>query len=160
MRAGAARFFLVAMGLLLLRGRGVSCGVPSVRRRIVHAVTAVAIAVAGAFGALARYGLEGVVSRRWPGAFPWGTFVVNVSGAFALGFVFVLLAERFSVDPWLRSAVTIGFLGAYTTFSTLSFESYRLFEDGAVGLALANTVGSLAAGLIAVYLGVVAGRSV
>lgn len=147
MRAGAARFFLVAMGLLLLRGRGVSCGVPSVRRRIVHAVTAVAIAVAGAFGALARYGLEGVVSRRWP-------------GAFALGFVFVLLAERFSVDPWLRSAVTIGFLGAYTTFSTLSFESYRLFEDGAVGLALANTVGSLAAGLIAVYLGVVAGRSV
>lgn len=123
-------------------------------------MTIVGIGVAGALGALARYGLEGVVSRHWPGAFPWGTFVVNVSGAFALGFVFVLLTERVSVDPWLRSALTIGFLGAYTTFSTLSFESYRLIEDGAVGLALANTLGSLAAGLVAVYLGVAAGRSI
>jgi fluoride exporter len=123
-------------------------------------VTVFGIAVAGACGALARYGLEGVVSRRWPGAFPWGTFVVNVTGAFALGFVFVLLTERVTVDPWVRSSLTIGVLGAYTTFSTLSFESYRLLEDGAVGLALANTVGSLAAGLVAVYVGVVVGRAV
>lgn len=123
-------------------------------------MTVVGIGVAGALGALARYGLEGAVSRRWPGAFPWGTFVVNVSGAFALGLVFVLLTEKVTVDPWLRSALTIGFLGAYTTFSTLSFESYRLIEDGAVGLALANTLGSLAAGLVAVYLGVVTGRAV
>ena len=122
-------------------------------------MTVVGIGVAGALGALARYGLEGAVSRRWPGAFPWGTFVVNVSGAFALGLVFVVLTEKVSVDPWLRSALTIGFLGAYTTFSTLSFESYRLIEDGAIGLALANTLGSLAAGLVAVYLGVVAGRA-
>lgn len=120
----------------------------------------IGIAVAGAFGALARYGLEGAVSRRWPGAFPWGTFVVNVSGAFLLGLVFVLLTDRFTVDPWLRSTITIGFLGAYTTFSTLSFESYRLLEDGATGLALVNTLGSMAAGLLAVYLGVVAGRAV
>jgi len=63
-----------------------------------------------------------------------------------------------SVDPWLRSALTIGFLGAYTTFSTLSLETYRLFSDGAVGLALANSLGSLGAGLAAVYLGVITGR--
>jgi fluoride exporter len=123
-------------------------------------VTVIGIAVAGAFGALARYGLEGAVSRRWSGAFPWGTFVVNVSGSFVLGLVFVLLTERVSVDPWVRSTLTIGFLGAYTTFSTLSLESYRLLEDGAVGLALANMVGSVGAGLLAVYLGVVAGRAV
>ncbi len=123
-------------------------------------MTVIGIAVAGAFGALARYGLEGAVSRRWPGAFPWGTFVVNVTGSFALGFVFVFLTERVSVDPRVRSSLTIGFLGAYTTFSTLSFESYRLLEDGAVGLALANTLGSLGAGLLAVYLGIVAGRAV
>ena len=122
-------------------------------------MTVVGIGVAGALGALARYGLEGAVSRRWPGAFPWGTFVVNVSGAFALGFLFVLLTEKLTVDPWLRSSLTIGFLGAYTTFSTLSFESYRLIEDGAIGLALANMLGSLAAGLVAVYVGVVAGRA-
>jgi len=119
----------------------------------------VGIAVAGAFGALARYGLEGLVSDRAHGAFPWGTFVVNISGSFLLGLVFVLMTERTVVDPWLRSSLTIGFLGAYTTFSTLSLESYRLLEDGALGLALANTLGSLAAGLTAVYLGVVAGRA-
>jgi CrcB protein len=113
-------------------------------------VTVIAIAVAGALGALARYGLEGVVSNRWPGAFPWGTFVVNVTGAFALGLLFVLLSERVTIDASVRSALTIGFLGAYTTFSTLSFETYRLFEDGADWLALAKSHGSLAAGLVAV----------
>ena len=121
--------------------------------------TAVAIAIAGAVGALARYGLEGFVSRRAPGAFPWGTFAVNVSGAFVLGFVFTLMTEQFTVAPWIRGAVTIGFLGAYTTFSTLSFETYRLAEDGAIGLAAANAFASLGAGLVAVYLGVVAGRA-
>ena len=121
--------------------------------------TVVAIAVAGALGALARYGLEGFVSRRAGGAFPWGTFAVNVSGAFVLGFVFTVMTEQFTVAPWIRGAVTIGFLGAYTTFSTLSFETYRLLEDGALGIAAANALGSLAAGLGAVYLGVVAGRA-
>jgi CrcB protein len=121
-------------------------------------MTVVGIAVAGALGALARYGLEGFVGDRAGGGFPWGTFVVNVSGSFALGLAFTLLTERWHVDPSLRSALTIGFLGAYTTFSTLSFESYRLLEDGAVGLAAANLLGSCAAGLGAVYLGVVAGR--
>ncbi len=159
-RAGAARFFRVAMGLLLLRGVVVSCAVASPFVVVSVVVSVAGIAVAGAFGALARYGLEGVVSRRWPGAFPWGTFVVNITGAFAIGLLFVLLTERVSVDPWVRSSITIGFLGAYTTFSTLSFESYRLLEDGAIGLALVNTLGSVAAGLVAVYLGVAAGRAI
>lgn len=122
--------------------------------------TVLGIGVAGALGTLARYGLEGVVSRHAPGAFPWGTFVVNMSGSFALGLAFTVLTERVSVDPSLRSSLTIGFLGAYTTFSTLSFESYRLLEDGATGLALANTLGSVALGLVAIYLGIVAGRAV
>src|SRR5438093_12291835 len=102
--------------------------------------TSVGIAVAGAFGALARYGLEGLVSRRAT-AFPWGTFVVNVSGALLLGFLFTLLTERMTVAPWIRSTVAIGFLGAYTTFSTLSYETYRLLEARAYGLAAANALG-------------------
>jgi fluoride exporter len=69
------------------------------------------------------------------------------------------MKEQFMVAPWIRGAVTIGFLGAYTTFSTLSFESYRLLEDGAIGIAAANMLGSLAAGLGAVYLGVITGRA-
>jgi CrcB protein len=94
-----------------------------------------------------------------PTSFPWGTFVVNVSGALVLGFVLTLMTQQLTTAPWLRSAITIGFLGAYTTFSTLQYESYRLLEDGAVGLAAANVFGSAAAGLFAVYLGVVAGRA-
>jgi CrcB protein len=121
--------------------------------------TLAGILVAGALGAAARYGLEGLVSRRTNGSFPWGTFVVNVSGAFVVGLVFTALSERWAVAPWLRSSLTIGFLGAYTTFSTLALESYRLASDRAIVLAALNVLGSCAAGLVAVYLGVVSGRA-
>jgi CrcB protein len=117
-----------------------------------------AIALAGALGALARYGLDGLIVRRTAAAFPWGTFVINISGSFLLGLLFTLTTERYRVDAWLRSGLMIGLLGAYTTFSTLSLETYRLLEDGAWGLAFANVLGSLAAGLGALYLGVVLGR--
>jgi CrcB protein len=120
----------------------------------------VAIALAGGLGALARYGVEGIVSRHTSTTFPWGTFVVNVTGSFLVGLVFTALTQRALLPPWTRSAATIGFLGAYTTFSTLSFETYRMLEDGARGLAVANAVGTIAAGLLAVYAGVVAGRAV
>ena len=121
--------------------------------------TIVAIGIAGALGALARYGIGGLIAGRSARAFPWETFVVNVSGSFVLGFAFTLMTEQLTTGPWLRTAVTVGFVGAYTTFSTLAFETYRLLEDGALGLAAANVFGSAAAGLVAVYLGVVAGRA-
>jgi CrcB protein len=121
--------------------------------------TIVAIGIAGSLGALARYGLDGVVSRRFPSSFPWGTFVVNMSGAFVLGFLMTLMTEQLTTATWVRSALTIGLLGAYTTFSTLSYETYRLMEDGALGLAAANMLGSAAVGLAAVYLGVDAARA-
>ena len=120
--------------------------------------TAIGIALAGAAGALARYGLDGFVSRKTGGGFPWGTFVVNVTGSLVIGLLFTVFTERFMVAPWLRSTLLIGFIGAYTTFSTLSLETFRLMEDGSFVLAAANSLGSLALGLIAVYLGVVAGR--
>ena len=122
--------------------------------------TVVGIAIAGALGALARYGIDGFVSRRVTTSFPWGTFVVNMSGAFLLGAVFTLLTERWLGAPWLRSTLTIGFLGAYTTFSTLSLEAYRMLEDGALGLAALNLVGSLVVGVAALYAGVLVGRVV
>jgi len=124
------------------------------------APTLIAIAVAGALGALARYGVNSFVSRRTGVDFPWGTLVVNVSGAFVLGLVFTLATERWAFTPWLRSGLTIGFLGAYTTFSTLSFETYKLAEDRDLGLAALNMLGSCAAGLGAVYLGIVLARAV
>lgn len=118
----------------------------------------VAVAVAGALGALARYGIDGLIAQRSPGAFPWSTFVINVSGSFLLGLLFAVFSERVSVDPWIRTGLTMGLLGAFTTFSTLSLETYRLFASGSVGLAFANALGSLSAGLLSLYLGVVIGR--
>jgi len=122
--------------------------------------TVLGIALAGALGALARYGLEGVVSRRLAGAFPWGTFVVNVTGAFVAGLLFTIFTQRVVVAPWVRSTLLIGFLGAYTTFSTLSLETFRLIEDGAYVMGALNSVGSLVVGLVAVYGGVLVGRAI
>ena len=122
--------------------------------------TVIAVGVAGFFGAIARYSLEGLVSSRTT-SFPWGTFVVNISGSFVLGVAFAVLIEgRAIVSPQLRTALTVGLVGAYTTFSTLTLETFRLVEDGSYVLAAANALGSLAVGLVALYVGVVIGRSI
>jgi CrcB protein len=116
------------------------------------------IAVFGAVGAVARNGLDGWIADRTGGAFPWGTLVINASGCFALGVLFTLLTERFSVDPALRFGVTTGFLGSYTTFSTFSLETIRLLEGGSIVLGVANVLLSLGLGLAFVYAGIVLGR--
>lgn len=118
------------------------------------------IGLSGGLGALSRYWVEGVIVRRYSGIFPLGTFLVNISGAFLLGLAFTVMTERFLVSPNLRSALTIGFLGAYTTFSTLSLETFRLLEDGAYFFGVLNALGSLTVGLVAVWLGVVVGRAI
>jgi fluoride exporter len=119
----------------------------------------VGVAVAGAVGALARYGLGGWIADRLPVSFPWDTLVINVTGSFLLGVLFVLTTERYAVSPAVRASLTIGLIGAYTTFSTFSLETFRLIEDGAWWLAAVNGGASLALGLVAVYVGVVVGRS-
>jgi fluoride exporter len=91
---------------------------------------------------------------------PMGTFVVNITGAFVVGFLFVVLTERFTIAPWLRSSILIGLLGGYTTFSTFTLETCRLLEGGAIGFAAVNIFGTLAAGMLAVYAGVVVGRAI
>ena len=118
--------------------------------------TALAVAFAGALGALARWGLDSYLARR-SGDFPWGIFAVNVSGAFLLGVAVELMRGSLETATWFRTGITVGLLGAYTTFSTLSLDSYRLLEEGEIGFALLNTVGTLAAGLLAIWLGILAG---
>ncbi|WP_456430769.1 fluoride efflux transporter CrcB [Thermosulfuriphilus sp.] len=110
------------------------------------------IGFGGFIGALLRYWVSGLIVRISP-LFPWGTFVVNVSGSFALGFGATFMAERLLVSPEIRLFVTIGLLGAYTTFSTFEYETLMLLEKGATWGALGNLFGSLAAGLVAVKLG-------
>jgi fluoride exporter len=113
----------------------------------------------GAAGAIARYGVDRLISDATHGQFPWGTLTVNVLGAFALGVLVALTTERLIVSPTWRTAVGIGFLGSFTTFSTYAYESVRLAQDGALGLALLNTVGMVALGLFAAVLGLAVGRT-
>jgi CrcB protein len=122
--------------------------------------TTLAIGFAGALGAISRHQLESVVNRLWGDSFPWGTFVVNVSGSFALGVLIGAFARRLGVPLWLQAGATVGFLGAYTTFSTLSLQVYRSTSTGHVAVAVANALGSLAAGVLALYLGVVLVRAI
>jgi fluoride exporter len=117
------------------------------------------LSIGGALGVNARYWL-GVLITRWSGPrFPWATVVINVTGSFAIGFLAVILAYRWP-HPLGRLFVVTGFLGGYTTFSSFTFESLKLWEDGEKGLSMANTFGSVAAGLAAVTLGVALGRAV
>jgi fluoride exporter len=108
--------------------------------------------IGGAIGAPTRYLLDSFVSDRVSGVFPWGTFAVNVSGSFVLG-VTTGLALYHGLGDLPRAAIGIGFCGAYTTFSTFSYETVRLLEEGDVGLAAGNALGSIAAGLAAAGLG-------
>lgn len=118
------------------------------------------VSLAGAFGAWVRYTVDGAISQRAGGAFPWGTFLINVSGSLLLGFLFTIFTERLAVAPWLRSSITVGFIGAYTTFSTWTLESVRLLEDRAYALAFANLAGSLVVGVAAVYAGIILARTI
>jgi fluoride exporter len=106
------------------------------------------IGVLGGAGAIARFLLDGAVSARTGRRFPWGTLAVNLSGAFALG---VLAGAVVSGDALRLEG--IGFIGAFTTFSTWVFESHRLGEDGELGWGVVNLVGSLALGIAVVWLG-------
>jgi CrcB protein len=118
------------------------------------------IGVGGFFGAIARYLVDGWVSGSTKiGAFPLGTFIINISGAFTLGLLFALAMEKASIDPRIRGPVMIGFLGAYTTFSTLMLESWRLAEDGSWNLALLNIGLSGVLGMCAVFAGLTLGRA-
>jgi len=98
-------------------------------------VTLVLIAVGGAAGAVTRYLVDNAVLDRFSGAFPLGILVVNLSGAFVLGLLAAWIVDRGWLPADLRAPLIVGFLGAYTTFSTLMLDSWRLAEDGLPGLA-------------------------
>ncbi len=118
------------------------------------------IGLGGFAGAVARYLVDGAVAERSVGGFPWGTLVVNLSGSFVLGLLFALTAERAFLPADVRGPVLIGFIGAYTTFSTWMLESWRLIETGSYVAALANLGGSMVLGLFAMVAGLAIGRAI
>ena len=117
-----------------------------------------AIALGGSLGAVLRYGVANGVHGLLGRDFPYGTLVVNVSGSLLMGLLYVLLVERLALSPEWRAALLIGVLGAFTTFSSFSMETFALFEEGARMKALLNVLLSVTLCLAAVWLGVLAGR--
>jgi fluoride exporter len=120
------------------------------------------LSVGGALGVNARFWLS-VLINRWASsqgspAFPWATVTINITGSFAIGLLAIFLAHHWD-HPLGRLFVVTGFLGGYTTFSSFTFESLKLWEDGEKTLSAANTFGSVIGGLAAVVLGVALGRA-
>lgn len=123
-------------------------------------MTLILIAAGGAAGAVARYLVDVAVLDRFGGAFPLGILVVNLSGAFVVGVLAALIVDRGVLPADLRAPLLVGFLGAYTTFSTLILDSWRLIEDGLPALGLVNLAGSVALGVVAVVGGLWIGRAI
>lgn len=116
-------------------------------------ITYIAIAFGGAFGAVSRFWIHSAVQRFNGSSFPLGTFSVNILGSFLIGVFFVVLAEKAQfAEPW-RPLVTVGFLGAMTTFSTFSLDALLLFEQGHYNTALFYIVSSVALCLFAAFAG-------
>ncbi len=118
------------------------------------------LAAAGAVGTLARYWLGGFVQKASSGVFPWGTLAVNMAGCFLFGFVWSLAEERLVISGTTRLVALVGFMGAFTTFSSFVFESSALMRDSQWLWAFGNVVFQNVAGLALMALGMAAGRAV
>lgn len=117
------------------------------------------ISAGAILGANTRYWLGTWISQKWGASFPWGTLLINLTGSFLLGLFMTLATERFLIDPRWRLLVAVGFLGAYTTFSTFTYESISLLLKGQILPGLLNILSSTLLGLLAVGLGILLGRS-
>ena len=117
-----------------------------------------AIAGGGAIGAVLRFGVSSYVYRMLGRDFPYGTLAVNMLGSLVMGFLFILFIERGLVSTEWRSAIIVGFLGAFTTFSTFSIETLMLLESGELSKAALNIIVSVSLCLAATWFGLAIGR--
>ena len=118
------------------------------------------IAIGGALGAVSRFWISEMAHRFGGDAFPIGTLVANSLGCFLIGFLSILAEERFLLGPGGRLFVFVGFIGAFTTFSTFTFESWKLATDGEMIKTLLNVFSSLFLGFSSLFGGILLGRMV
>lgn len=118
------------------------------------------VAFGGALGALARYWLGGFVASRITGHFPLGTFLINLIGCFLIGVLYVLIVERMVLHPDWRSVLVVGFLGAFTTFSTFSLETVNLLIHGQLSTAALYMSGSVVVCILATWAAIQLARMI
>jgi len=118
------------------------------------------IAAGGALGSIARYWVGSTIAGRMGTRFPFGTFVINLTACLIIGFSLTYLGKRVELSPAWRFFVPIGFIGAYSTFSTYEWETLTTLRSGAFALAALYALGSLIAGLVAVWLGALLAETV
>jgi fluoride exporter len=117
------------------------------------------VALGGALGASARYGLDRLIERRVTSVFPWSTFTINLTGCFVIGLLTATIVERQHLPAWVRVGLVMGVVGGYTTFSTFAQEAFELGEVHQFAVAFAYVAASVLLGLAAVYAGTLAGRA-
>lgn len=118
------------------------------------------VGLGGFLGSIARFWLGGLIGERMGTRFPYGTFVINISGSFVIGFIMTLLTENAHWSPSWRYLVPVGFIGAYTTFSTFEYETLRSVQEGQWIVAMLNVALSVILGFAGVWLGVATGRAI
>lgn len=118
------------------------------------------VGIGGFLGSITRFWLAGVIYQRMGTRFPYGTFVINVTGSFLIGFVLTVLTERTHLSPNWRYLIPIGFIGGYTTFSTFAWETLAAARDGQFLIAGLNIGLSVVLGFVGVWLGMISGRFV
>lgn len=116
------------------------------------------IALGGALGSLARFWVGSTIAGRLGTKFPYGTFVINVSACIIIGFSLAFLGRRTEINPAWRFLVPVGFVGAYSTFSTFEWETFSNLQTGAFLVAALYVISSFVVGLIAVWCGVLIAR--
>jgi CrcB protein len=111
-------------------------------------------------GSIVRFWVGSYVGSKMGAAFPYGTLIINITGSFIIGLVFAMLSMKTHWSPYWRYLIPIGFVGGYTTFSSFEYETLRTIQDGQIGLGILYVALSIFVGFVAVWGGVVAGRSI
>ena len=120
----------------------------------------VLVGAGGCLGSILRFWVGSYIGSRMGTRFPYGTFVINITGSFLIGLVFAILTARTHWSPNWQYLISIGFIGGYTTFSSFEYETLRTIQDGQIGLGFLYVAVSVIVGFVAVWGGVMAGRAI
>jgi CrcB protein len=118
------------------------------------------VGIGGCLGSVVRFWLGGYIGSKMGARFPYGTFVINITGSFLIGLVFALLTVKTQWSPNWRYLIPIGFLGGYTTFSSFEYETLRAMQDGQIRVGFLYVALSVVVGFVAAWGGVTAGRAI